>query len=84
MKPKTRDFVNLFFIMKTYNFSLNYLINLTKAKFDWHIEPIQLRHKFTMVLKKQDFPKMLVLFNKKEMKDHFLKLAKSLEKEIFQ
>lgn len=34
-------------------------------------------------MKTKDLPKMLVPFNPEEMKDFFLKLAKSLEKEIF-
>lgn len=83
MKPRARDFVDLFFIMKTQEYSLEYLIQQAKAKFDWHIDPIQLGYKFTFVLKKQDFPKMLVPFNPKEMEDFFLKLAKSLESKIF-
>lgn len=83
MKPRARDFIDLFFIMKTQEYSLEYLIMQAKAKFDWHIDPIQLGYKFTLVLKKQDFPKMLIPFNPNEMEEFFLKLAKSLEKEIF-
>lgn len=83
MKPRARDFIDLFFIMKTQEYSLEYLIMQAKAKFDWHIDPIQLGYKFTFVLKKQDFPKMLIPFNPKEMEEFFLKLAKSLERKIF-
>ncbi|MDO9028085.1 MAG: nucleotidyl transferase AbiEii/AbiGii toxin family protein [Candidatus Roizmanbacteria bacterium] len=83
MKPRTRDYIDLFFIMKTQKYSLEYLIKQAKAKFDWHIDPIQLGYKFMLAFKKQDFPKMLIPFNQKEMETFFLKLAKSLEGEIF-
>ncbi len=83
MKPRARDFVDLFFIIKTQQYSLEYFIKQAKAKFDWHIDPIQLGYKFTSVLKKKDLPKMLVPFNQKEMEEFFLRLAKSLESEIF-
>jgi len=83
MKPRARDYIDLFFIMKAQNYSLEYLIKQAKAKFDWHIDPIQLGNKFILVFKKQDFPKMPVPFNRKEMETFFLKLAKRLEGEIF-
>lgn len=83
MKPRARDYIDLYFIMKTERYSLDYLIKQAKAKFDWHIDPIQLGYKFTLVLKKQDFPKILVPFDQKEMEAFFLNLAKSLETKIF-
>ncbi len=88
MKPRMRDYIDLYFILKNENYSLKDLIINAKAKFDWHIDPINLSSQFLRVkdfLKNnQDLPKMLVPFNKKEMEEHFLKLAKSLEKEIFE
>lgn len=84
MRPRTRDFVDLFFIQKTKQWDLQYLILQAKAKFDWHIDPIQLGHKMAQVVNRKDLPRMLVSFNPKEMEDFFLGLAKSLEKEIFE
>lgn len=83
MRPRTRDFVDIYFILKTGNFNFNYLILQAKAKFDWHIDPIQLGHKLMKVVTMKDIPKMLVPFNQKEMESFFLSLAKSLGKEIF-
>ena len=82
-KPRGRDFVDLYFIFKRKRYSLEKLIILAKTKFDWHIDPVQLGETFTQVVSLEDMPKMLVPFDKKEMEDFFLKLAKSLEKEIF-
>lgn len=59
------------------------LSGYAKAKFDWHIEPIQLGENFAKVSIFSDFPKMLVPFESRMMEDFFLKLAKGLKKDIF-
>lgn len=85
MKPRTRDYLDLYFIMKTKDYPLDKLILDAKAKFDWDIDRVNLGSQFSRVrdLKDEDFPKMLKPFKRKEMENFFLKLAKSLEKEIF-
>jgi predicted nucleotidyltransferase component of viral defense system len=82
-KARDRDFVDLFFIMQAETFSLKRLINLAKAKFDWHIDPVQLGQVFNQVASHKDVPRMLVPFNRTNMETFFLSLAKSLEKDIF-
>lgn len=85
MKPRSRDYVDLYFIMQQFNYHLEKLILDAKAKFDWDIDKMNLISQFLRVkdIKSTDFPKMLVTFDKKEMEDFFVALAKSLEKEIF-
>lgn len=83
MRTRSRDFVDVYFIMKTIDYKLDQLIRDAKVKFDWHIDRVTLASQFTKVKELQDLPKMLVPFNKKEMEDFFISLAKSLEKEIF-
>ncbi len=83
MKPRTRDYIDLYFIMKKFEYSLNKLVLDAKAKFDWHIDPLLLGAKLRKVTRITDFPKMLIPFNKKDMEAFFLSLAKSLEGEIF-
>lgn len=86
MKPRARDFVDLYFMMNTIKeeeFSLQNLIKLAKIKFDWHIEPAQLGENFAKVVTFSDFPKMLVPFDRNDMEAFFLKQAKSMEKDIF-
>lgn len=83
VKPRDRDFVDIFFILNKENFTLQRLISLAKAKFDWHVDPVQLGQTFVESVTYKDVPKMLVPFDKKEMDKFFLKLAKSLEKDIF-
>jgi predicted nucleotidyltransferase component of viral defense system len=81
--PRDRDFVDLFFIMKHTNLPLQKMVALAKAKFDWHIDPIQLGQALTHVVTVRDIPKMLVPLDRKTMENFFLGEAKKLESEVF-
>ena len=83
MKPRSRDYVDLYFIMQTHNYSLDKLILDAKAKFDWDIDRVTLASQFTRVKDFKDMPVMLKPFNRKKMEDFFLALAKQFEDEIF-
>lgn len=86
MKPRTRDYIDLYFIMKKYkDYSLKKLFFDAKAKFDWDIDRINLANQFIRVkdIKSRELPKMLLNFKKKEMENFFLDLAKDLKKGIF-
>ena len=86
MKPRARDFVDLFFILKggKYEFSVEELVKQAKIKFDWHINSLQLGENFAKVVTASDLPRMLAPFNQQEMEKFFLAKAKELKKEIFQ
>lgn len=85
MKPRPRDYIDLYFILTKFRYDLAKLILDAKAKFDWHIDSVTLGSQFLKVkgINQSDFSKMLVPLDKKAMEDFFLKLAKSLENEIF-
>jgi predicted nucleotidyltransferase component of viral defense system len=85
MKPRTRDYIDLYFIFKKEKFDLNKLILLAKAKFDWNIDKINLANQFIRVkdIKLEDYPKVLVPFKISEMEKFFLDLANDLKKDIF-
>jgi len=85
MKPRTRDYIDLYFIFKKENLDLKKLILLAKAKFDWDIDRINLANQFIKVkdIKKEDYPKVIVPFKIPKMEEFFLELAKSLSGEIF-
>lgn len=84
MKPRSRDYIDLYFIMNGENYSLKRLILDARAKFDWHIDRVNLASQFLRVSEFVDFPKMLKPFDREKMNQFFLKLAKSLEGEIFE
>lgn len=85
MKPRTRDYIDLYFIFKKEKLDLNKLILLAKAKFDWNIDKINLANQFIRIkdIKVEDYPKVLLPFKIKEMEKFFLELAENLKKDIF-
>ena len=83
MKPRAREYVDIYFIIQNTQYSLKDLIKFAKIKFDWHIEPLQLSRRFLEVISFKDYPKMLATFNKKKMQNFFIQEAQKLEKEIF-
>lgn len=82
MKPRTRDYIDLFFIFNETDFTLDKLIKDAKVKFDWHIDPLLLGAKLKKVTDIADLPKMLKPFDRKKMEKFFLSEAKKLKKEI--
>lgn len=85
MKPRTRDYIDLYFILKHQKIDLNRLILLAKTKFDWDIDKINLANQFIRVkdIKQDDYPFIIIPFNSDEMETFFLNLARSLKSEIF-
>ncbi len=83
MQPRSRDYLDLYLIMQKYNYSLDKLILAAKAKFDWHIDRVTLASQFIKVTDFDESAMMIIPFNKKDMDEFFLSLAKSLEGEIF-
>lgn len=83
MKPRSRDYLDLYFIMKRYNYFLDKLILDAKAKFDWDIDRITLASQLIKTESASESEMMIVPFDKKDMDSFFLNLAKSLDSNIF-
>ena len=83
MQPRSRDYLDLYFIMQKYRYPLDKLILAAKAKFDWHIDRVTLASQFIKVTDFDESSLMIIPFDKKDMDNFFLSMAKSLESEIF-
>jgi predicted nucleotidyltransferase component of viral defense system len=83
MRPRARDFIDIYFIIKEKNYSFDDLIMKAKAKFDWHIDPIQLGIAFTHAAELKDYPRMIKKIDHREWKQFFIDYAISLKKQIF-
>lgn len=81
--PRTRDYVDFYYIFQKYKFPLDQLMRDVDKKFSQKIDSLQLAKNFCKVSEYTDLPIMLVPFNRKSMEKFFLDLAKSLKKEIF-
>lgn len=84
MKPRARDFIDVYFILKKYNYAMNELVSYAKAKFDWHIDSVQLGSRFLIASETTDFPRMLKPLDHSEWKNFFIEEARKLKKEIFE
>lgn len=82
MKPRARDYVDLYFILKNEKFTISQLILDAKAKFDWHIDPLTLASQFLRVKEFTDLPVMATPFNIKSMENFFVEEAKKLKDKI--
>ncbi len=83
MKPRARDFIDIFFIIKEKSYNLKDLLMKAKVKFDWHIDPIQLGSRLLIAKELKDYPRMLKKISHQEWKNFFVNEAKKLKKEIF-
>lgn len=84
MKPRARDFIDIYFIIKKKHWTFEKLLMDAKAKFDWHIDPIQLGTQLVRAQEVKDYPRMLRKINHKEWQNFFLSEARKLKKEIFE
>ncbi len=84
MNPRDRDYIDLYFIMKSGNFKLNQLIVDAKAKFDWDIDRLTLVSQLLRVneIKILEIPKILKPFDKKVMVNFFIEEASKLSSSI--
>ena len=55
-----------------------------KAKFDWHIDAVQLGTQLIKAKEVKDFPRMLKEIDHKQWQQFFLNEAKKLKKDIFE
>jgi len=82
--PRARDFIDLYFILKSNkNFSFEMLIKTARAKFDSHIDPIQLGTQLLKAKDIKDLPRMIKKLNHQAWRDFFITKAKSLSDNIF-
>ena len=83
IQPRARDFIDIYFIIKEKGYNFHDLIMKAKAKFDWHIDSIQLGSRLYQVKDVKDYPQMLEKIAQQEWKEFFVEEARKLKKKIF-
>lgn len=81
-QPRSRDFIDLYFILNEKGWMIEELRKEARNKFDWYVDEIQLGSRFLMVRELKDYPKMIVPFNYKEMEKFWLKEASDLKSKL--
>lgn len=82
-KPRSRDFIDLYYIIQKTDWTLEELVKKAKIKFDWHIDPIQLGSQLIKAEELKDYPRMLFKIDDKVWQNFFISEAKKLENQIF-
>lgn len=83
-KPRSRDFIDLYFIVKKDKLTINELIKKAKIKFDWHIDYLQLASRFCQAAELKDYPKMIIKIKDRDWQDYFINEAKKLKNNILE
>ena len=83
-KERARDYIDLYFLIKKYKWSVEELIKKAKIKFDWHIDYLQLGTQFTKAENVSDYSKMIKNVSKKDWINFFIKEANKLKGKIIE
>lgn len=83
-KPRSRDFIDLFFIIKKTGWPLAELVKKARIKFDWHIDHLQLGSQLLQVKYLKDYPRLIKKIQSKVWQDFFVKEAQKLGRNILE
>jgi predicted nucleotidyltransferase component of viral defense system len=81
-KPRSRDFIDLYLIIKKTGLKMADLIKKAKAKFDYHMDLLQLGTQFVKATELEDFPKMLIKLPHSTWQKFFLAEAAKFKNNI--
>lgn len=81
-KPRNRDFMDLYLILKQQPWNITDLINKARVKFDWHVDLLQLGSQFLGATELKDYPHLVTPLPETEWQTFFVKAAKELGKDI--
>lgn len=81
-RKTARDFIDFYFIQKTKNFPLEFLLLKIKEKHNYSIDPLYLGSCFLKIEKLKDYPKMIKKLEPKELIAYFTNLAKQQKRKI--
>ena len=82
--PRSRDFIDLYLIIKERKWTFDELKKKARIKFDTHIDPLRLAQQLLKAREVKDYPRMLIDLENDEWKDFWIKQAMNLKKEVLQ
>ncbi len=81
-KPRSRDFIDLYLIIRKTGWKIENLIKKTKIKFDWHIDYLQLGSQFMLAESVKDYPRMILKLKNEEWQNFFIEQAKGFSGKV--
>jgi predicted nucleotidyltransferase component of viral defense system len=80
--PRSRDFIDLYFILKKEHWTIADLIRKAKIKFDWHVDALQLGAQFLQATEIKDYPRMIKNIDHRGWQRFFVREAKILKNNV--
>lgn len=80
--PRSRDFIDLYFIIKQKKWSLTDLMKKAQIKFDIYVDPLQIGRQLIRVTEVKDYPRMIKELAPSVWQTFFLNEAKKLKPEV--
>lgn len=77
-KPRARDFIDLYLLQSRERYTLDNLRAAVRAKFDVHVDPLQLGTKFLKAKELADLPRMRIALPEDEWRSFFVDAARGL------
>lgn len=81
-RTQARDFIDLYFICREKELTIEELVKKARLKFDWHIDPLQLGTQFIKAKEAPDYPRMITVIENSEWQNFFVAEALKLKEEI--
>lgn len=76
--PRTRDFIDLYFIINKKGWDFFELLKKARIKFDWHIDPINLGAQLMKCQDIKEYPNLFKRLDDKKWQEFYLDIAKRL------
>jgi len=80
--PRSRDFIDLYLIIKKTGWKIDGLVKSAKVKFDWHVDYLQLGSRFMLAPAVKDYPRMILKIKNEDWQNFFIEQAKSFKGKI--
>ena len=82
MQPRSRDFIDLYLVLKKKLWGLEELLKYVRIKYDTSVDYAHLGKQFLLVSDVKDYPNMIIPLPPEKWKKFFLDLAMSFENKI--
>lgn len=83
-KPRSRDFIDLYFIIQKTGWDVETLQKEARIKFDWYIDSLKLGAQLLLADEVKDYPRLIEILPEKDWQAFFKKEAKKLGQEIIE
>lgn len=83
-RTKARDYIDLYMITAAKGWSIADLTKRAKAKFDWHIDPLQLGKQFVAATQAPEMPRLIKPIDPSQWQNFFLEEAKKLKDQVLE